>query len=58
VRLADRLDNLADMKGFSESRRADYIRDSWKILQVCAGANRALEEALEATIRKLEAQSP
>lgn len=58
VRLADRLDNLADMKGFSESRRAEYIRDSWKIVEACAGANRALEEALRTTIRKLEAKSP
>jgi len=58
VRLADRLDNLADMKGFSESRRKEYIRDSWKILEACAGANPGLEKALEATIRRLEAENP
>lgn len=58
VRLADRLDNLADMQGFSESRRQEYIRDSWKTLEACAGANPALEKALEATIRRLEAEDP
>lgn len=57
VRLADRLDNLSDMQGFSESRRKEYIRDSWKTLDACAGANPALEKALEATIRRLEAEN-
>lgn len=56
VRLADRLDNLSDMQGFSESRRKEYIRDSWKTLRACAGANPALEKALEDTIRRLEAE--
>ena len=46
------------MKGFSESRRKEYIRDSWKILEACAGANPALEKALEATIHRLEAENP
>lgn len=58
VRLADRLDNLADMKGFSESRRKEYIRDSWTTLEACAGANAPLEKALEDTIRRLEAERP
>ena len=55
VRLADRLDNLTDMKGFSESRRQEYIRDSHKILEACMGANPALEKALEDTVKRLEA---
>ena len=57
VRLADRLDNLTDMKGFSESRRQEYIRDSWKTLEACRDSNAALEKALEDTIRLLEAES-
>jgi guanosine-3',5'-bis(diphosphate) 3'-pyrophosphohydrolase len=58
VRLADRLDNLTDMKGFSASRREEYIRDSWKVLEACKGANPGLEQALEDAIRRLEAASP
>ncbi len=57
VRLADRLDNLTDMKGFSESRRQEYIRDSHKILEACKGANAALEKALEESIRRLESET-
>jgi (p)ppGpp synthase/HD superfamily hydrolase len=57
VRLADRLDNLSDMQGFSESRRKEYIRDSWKTLEACAGANPPLEKALKDTIRRLEAEN-
>lgn len=57
VRLADRLDNLSDMQGFSESRRKEYIRDSWKTLKACAGANAPLEKALGDTIRRLEAEN-
>ena len=57
VRLADRLDNLTDMKGFSEERREEYIRDSWKTLEACKGANSSLEQALEEAIRRLEAVS-
>ncbi len=54
VRLADRLDNLTDMKGFTESRRQEYIRDSHKILEACKGANSALEKALADTVQRLE----
>ena len=45
------------MKGFSESRRQEYIRDSWKILEACKGANAALEKALEESIRRLESET-
>lgn len=57
VRLADRLDNLTDMKGFSESRRREYIQGSTQILEACQGANRALEEALEQAIHRLQAET-
>ncbi len=53
IRLADKLDNLRDMEGFSDSRKQDYIRESRKILAACKGANSALETALEQTINKL-----
>lgn len=57
VRLADRLDNLTDMKGFSASRRQEYIQGSWLILEACRGANPPLEQALEQAIRRLESEA-
>ena len=55
VRLADRLDNLTDMKGFTETRRKEYIAESSMTLEACRGSNAPLEAALEAAIRSLEA---
>ena len=53
IRLADRLDNLTDMAGFSEARRREYIDSSRRTLDACHGANPALEQALEAAIAGL-----
>lgn len=55
VRLADRLDNLDDMAGFSAARRAEYLDGSRRILEACRGANPALEAALQAAIDRLAA---
>ena len=53
IKLADRLDNLTDMNGFSETKRAGYVQHSREVLEACRGANQALEAALEAAIRAL-----
>jgi len=53
IRLADRLDNLTDMKGFSPAKRVEYIAGSGRILEACRGANAGLEKALENAIARL-----
>jgi guanosine-3',5'-bis(diphosphate) 3'-pyrophosphohydrolase len=50
IRLADRLDNLTDMQGFTETRKREYIDESRDILAACRGANSGLEHALENAI--------
>ncbi len=50
IRLADRLDNLTDMQGFSDSKKRRYIEESGNILDACRGANPALEAALAAAL--------
>jgi guanosine-3',5'-bis(diphosphate) 3'-pyrophosphohydrolase len=55
VRLADRLDNLTDMAGFSERRRAEYVEQSELTLDACRGANAPLEDALARAIAALRA---
>jgi guanosine-3',5'-bis(diphosphate) 3'-pyrophosphohydrolase len=50
VRLADRLDNVTDMNGFSQTRKREYIEESKLILEACRGANAALERALSIAI--------
>ncbi len=50
IRLADRLDNLTDMQGFSERRRTDYIAGTQAVLEACHGANAALEARLRAAL--------
>ena len=54
IKLADRYDNLTDMNGFSEKRRAEYIASSRDVLEACRGANAALEGRLAAAIEALE----
>jgi|RhiMethySRZTD1v2_1073278.scaffolds.fasta_scaffold1455764_2 guanosine-3',5'-bis(diphosphate) 3'-pyrophosphohydrolase len=44
IKLADRYDNVTDMKGFSEKRRSEYIAQSRAVLEACRGASPALEE--------------
>ncbi len=56
IRLADRLDNLGDMEGFSESYKPGYTAGGRKILELCHGANQGLEQALETLIIDLEAK--
>jgi guanosine-3',5'-bis(diphosphate) 3'-pyrophosphohydrolase len=53
IRLADRFDNLTDMSGFSETRAAEYLAGSKKILEACRGANPGLEAALAEAIARL-----
>jgi guanosine-3',5'-bis(diphosphate) 3'-pyrophosphohydrolase len=50
IRLADRLDNLTDLAGFTEAGKREYIADSRPILDACRGANAALEAALAAVL--------
>ncbi len=47
VRLADRLDNLLDMNGFSEQKKRAYAEDGLKLLDACRGVNAALEAELQ-----------
>ena len=54
VRLADRLDNLTDMKGFSEARKAEYVEEARRVLEACRGANAGLEQALLDAITRLD----
>ena len=53
IRLADRLDNLLDMAGFSDARKREYVEGSEQTLAACRDANPALEEALERAIARL-----
>lgn len=46
VRMADRIDNLLDMKGWSDERRRAYAEDGLKLLEACRGANEPLEQEL------------
>lgn len=46
VRIADRLDNLSDMKGYPDEKKRMYARDGRKLLEACRGANAALEAEL------------
>jgi guanosine-3',5'-bis(diphosphate) 3'-pyrophosphohydrolase len=55
VRLADRLDNLLDMAGFSTARKREYVAGSKRILEACRGANAPLEAALADAIARQEA---
>jgi (p)ppGpp synthase/HD superfamily hydrolase len=50
IRLADRLDNLTDMQGFTESRKREYLEESRQILDACRAANEGLERALSDAI--------
>jgi guanosine-3',5'-bis(diphosphate) 3'-pyrophosphohydrolase len=54
IRLADRLDNLLDMAGFSLARKLEYLEGSRRTLAACRGANAGLEAALERAIARLE----
>ncbi|HLU39692.1 MAG TPA: HD domain-containing protein [Planctomycetota bacterium] len=54
IRLADRLDNLLDMSGFSLARKQEYVDGSRRTLDACRGANAALEAALAAAIERIE----
>jgi guanosine-3',5'-bis(diphosphate) 3'-pyrophosphohydrolase len=54
IRLADRLDNLSDMAGFSVARKTEYLEGSRKTLAACRGVNPALEEALARAIARVE----
>jgi guanosine-3',5'-bis(diphosphate) 3'-pyrophosphohydrolase len=54
IRLADRLDNLLDMAGFSNARKREYVEGSEQTLAACRGANPALEAALERAIARLQ----
>ena len=54
IRLADRIDNLLDMAGFSHARKAEYLEGSRKTLAACRGANAALEAALTEAIARVE----
>ncbi|MEZ5967228.1 MAG: HD domain-containing protein [Planctomycetota bacterium] len=56
IRLADRLDNLLDMSGFSQARKEEYVDGSEKTLAACRGANPALEAAMAAAIAKVRAE--
>lgn len=53
IRLADRLDNLLDMAGFSPGRKREYLEGSEQTLEACRGANAALEAALERAIARV-----
>lgn len=53
VRLADRLDNLTDMRGFSDTRKREYRQEATRVLDACRGANAPLEAALAAAIDAL-----
>ena len=53
IKLADRYDNLTDMAGFSEARRAEYIRHSREVLEACRGANPALEARFAQALQSL-----
>jgi guanosine-3',5'-bis(diphosphate) 3'-pyrophosphohydrolase len=53
IKLADRLDNLTDMQGFSDQRRSTYLEQSRAYLDACRGANAALEQALARAIEAL-----
>jgi guanosine-3',5'-bis(diphosphate) 3'-pyrophosphohydrolase len=52
VKLADRLDNLNDMVGFSDKRKREYIAESSSVLEACRGGNSALENALRESIER------
>lgn len=54
IRLADRLDNLLDMAGFSVTRKTEYLDGSRKTLAACRDSNAALEEALARAIARVE----
>ncbi|MCB9870592.1 MAG: HD domain-containing protein [Planctomycetes bacterium] len=54
IRLADRLDNLTDMRGFDATRQREYVAGSRKVLEACRGANPPLERALEDAIARLD----
>lgn len=56
IRLADRLDNLLDMSGFSLGRKMEYVVGSRQTLDACRGANPALETAMEAAIARLDTE--
>lgn len=56
IRLADRLDNLLDMNGFSPARKQEYVEGSQKTLEACRGANAALEAALAGAIARITAE--
>jgi guanosine-3',5'-bis(diphosphate) 3'-pyrophosphohydrolase len=53
IRLADRLDNLLDMSGFSLARKREYVDGSVKTLDACRGANPALEAAMLRAIARV-----
>lgn len=54
IRLADRLDNLLDMAGFSAGRKLEFVAGSKRTLEACRGANAALEAALARAIARLD----
>ncbi len=54
IRLADRLDNLMDMAGFSDARKREFVAGSKRTLDACRGANAALEAALARAIAHQE----
>lgn len=56
IRLADRLDNLLDMSGFSLARKQEYVEGSRKTLAACQGANTALEEAMTRAIARIASE--
>jgi len=56
IRLADRLDNLLDMKGFSEARKREYLEGSEKTLSACRGANAELEAAMVRALARVAAE--
>lgn len=58
IRLADRLDNLLDMAGFSLARKQEYLAGSRKTLDACRGASAELEAALERAIARVERDLP
>jgi guanosine-3',5'-bis(diphosphate) 3'-pyrophosphohydrolase len=59
IRLADRLDNLMDMAGFSDARKREFLAGSKRILEACHGANPGLEAALaRAIVRQAAARAP
>lgn len=53
IKLADRIDNLRDMKGWTVIKQRSYAEQANIILRTCGQAHRALKTALQVEINRI-----